>query len=597
MSARLDSIGGGIPSSGLRNVVTSLILLLATIVIYLPCFNFDFIYYDDIRILSEHPELYNGLAFWDSVKAIFTLLPREEPLILRDLSWLVDSWIFGFNNPHGYHLVNVFLHAGVVALCFLALLQVTRRYSVALLAAVCFLTLAIHVDPVAWIMGRKDMLVAFFGFLALICHSRAIDAESTLSRVGWTGVSLLALTLALFSKISAVVFPGFLLLLTLFQPALRGVDLPGSPFPVKRIPRALAGILPHLFICLLVSHWYSGVLHDFGAYDRGFPGTPLEHLVKVLVLNPLAWFQDLKLLVAPFDMSVLYTWPGSLTHFQTTHILFAVVVWIGLAGWAVWLLLNRRDLAFYLLTFFVLMFPYMNIHFIGIWVAPRYLYFPAFCVVAMLATWAVDFRQRKSRPLVLGAFSLIILFVAVNAWCQVATLPHWRNAETLWRQELAQPEPAPDAFYNLASYYYTTALQCTNSTERDLLFRKVENLVASARSRFDKPYVALQNLMLLNALVTIVRNDSPERQLSALLAAEQIGPSNDAVLWQLTLFYYRKALSLSDAVQRDQLARKAWGYYGRYRRVTYCTAGFAAKDQSIRAEFRSDFPNLTPALK
>ena len=579
-----------------RNLVTALVLLLAAFLLYLPSTNFSFINYDDVRILSEHPELYNHQTLWESVTAILTALPREEPLLLRDLSWAIDSQIFGFNNPHGYHFGNIILHAGVITLCFLALLQITRRYSVALLTSACFLSLAIHVDPVAWIMGRKELLVAFFGFLALIFHSRAIDAASLRSRYGWYGASLLALTLALFSKINAFIFPCALFLLAVLQPALRG-EAADSPFPWKRIPRALAGVLPHLLVSLFVSLWYSRMLHDFGAYDRGYAGTPLQHLGNLLVLNPLTWLKNLQLILAPWDMPVLPAWPGNIDHFKVSHIVAAMAVWLSLAATVVTLLIKRRDIAFYLLTFFILMLPYMNIHYTGIWVATRYLYFSSFCLVAIMATVTSDVWQRGGRPIAWATALLLIIFCSINGWCLMTTLPYWRNAETLWTQEVQRADATPDAYYNLASYYYTTALHSPSQAEREALLQKTETLIAQARPRFDKPYIALQNLMLLDALIAVVRNAPPEKRLATLQAAEQVGPCNDAILWQLMLFYYNRALPLSDVTQRHELARKALGYYTRYQSATYHGAGFIEKDRAIRKEFLSDFPSLADELK
>ena len=583
--------------TGPRNRVTVLALFAAAFLLYLPSANFEFIYYDDVRILASHPELYNGQTLQQSVMAILTQLPREEPLLLRDLSWALDSRIFGFTNPHGFHFINVLLHAGVISLCFLALLQITRRYAVAVLGAVGFLSLAIHVDPVAWIMGRKELLLALFGFLALICHSRALDARAPRARYGWYTASLLALTLALFSKISAVVFPGVLFLLALLQPALRGEEPSDGPFPWSRMPKALAGILPHLVVSLMVSHWYCGVLADFGAYDRGNAGAPLQQIATLLVLNPLAWLRDLRLLVAPWNMPVLLLWPGNLTHFELRHVAAAVAIWLTLITLIPVLLHKRRDLAFYSLSFFMLMLPYMNLHYTGIWVAPRYLYFASVCVVALLATVTVDSWRQGARPLAWITASLLLLFCSVNVWCQATALPTWRNAETLWTPELLRPEATPDTFYNLASYYYTTALSATNPVEREQLLQKTESLVARARPRFHKPYIALQNLMLLDALIAVVRNAPTEDRLAKLLAAEQLGPYNDAILWQLMLFYYNKALPLDPSPQRTESARTALAYYARYRTATYQAAGFPAKDRCIQAEFLSDFPPLKSDLK
>src|ERR1043166_5808456 len=102
-----------------RNLFTALFLALAAWLLYLPSIRYGFVYYDDIRILKDHPELYGQAHFSDNLRAIFlTCFPREEPLLLRDLSWALDSRIFGFGNPLGYHLGNVLLHGIVVALVF-----------------------------------------------------------------------------------------------------------------------------------------------------------------------------------------------------------------------------------------------------------------------------------------------------------------------------------------------------------------------------------------------------------------------------------------------------------------------------------------------
>lgn len=587
----------GIISPAMRNLTTSLMLMLAAFLIYLPCAQFEFVYYDDIRILADHPELYNGLSLGESAKAILSRFPREEPLLLRDLSWALDSHLFGFGNPHGFHFVNILLHAGVVALGFLTLLQMTRRYSIALASTLCFLSLAIHAEPVAWIMGRKDLLAALFGFLALLTHSHALDATSTRTRYGWYFASLLSVTLALFSKINAAVFPGVLFLLALFQPWLRGEPPPACAFPWNRVPRALAGILPHLLISLLVSHWYRGVLHEFGVLNRGYTATPLEHLVNLAVLNPLTWLREFQLLFTPWDLPFLHGWPGNLTHFQLHHVMTASAVWLGLAGLTLYFLAKRRDLAFYLLAFFVLMIPYMNIQYIGIWVANRYLYFSSFFLSALFTTLVVNASPRRATYSAgIGAI-LLILFCTANIWNLGNATAVWRNAETLWTREVQRPEATPDAFYSLASYYYTAAIHSTNQIERDALLDKTEALVAEARPRYDKPYLALQNIYLLDALIAMVRNAPPDRQLAALLEAEKMGPANDAILWQLTLFHHRKALSLSHDTERTETARQALGYYSRYRRATFKTDGFKAKDQSIRAEFLSDFPALAADLE
>src|ERR1039458_6577835 len=146
-----------------RSLLTGLLLAMAAWGMYLPSVRYGFVHYDDVRILLNHPELYGQTNFYADLRAIFvTSFPREEPLLLRDVSWALDSRIFGFGNAFGYHLGNVLLHGMVVAMMFAFLLGTTRRYGFALAVSIAWLALAIHTEPVAWIMGSKYILSALF---------------------------------------------------------------------------------------------------------------------------------------------------------------------------------------------------------------------------------------------------------------------------------------------------------------------------------------------------------------------------------------------------------------------------------------------------
>jgi hypothetical protein len=206
-----------------RNLLTGLLLMLAAWAMYWPSMQYGFVYYDDVRILRDHPELYGQAKLTDDLRAIFvTGLPREEPLLLRDVSWALDSRVFGFGNATGYHLGNVLLHGIVVALMFAFLLGTTRRYGFALAVAGGWLVLAIHTEPVAWIMGRKDILSALFMLLALCAQTRRLAAETLFPRAAWYGLTLLCFGCALLSKISVLTFPLVLLLHAIFLPYLNG---------------------------------------------------------------------------------------------------------------------------------------------------------------------------------------------------------------------------------------------------------------------------------------------------------------------------------------------------------------------------------------
>jgi protein O-mannosyl-transferase len=160
-------------------LVLAIVLFGASLILYAPSLGFGFIGYDEAAVLLGHPNLYGGDSLASSLREILVgYFPREEPLIVRDLTWLADSFLFGFGKPLGYHLGNVILNAVDVVLLFAFLLHATRRLAFAGLVAGLFCLLAIHVEPVCWAMGRKDLLAGFFTLLALLAQSMALREAS-----------------------------------------------------------------------------------------------------------------------------------------------------------------------------------------------------------------------------------------------------------------------------------------------------------------------------------------------------------------------------------------------------------------------------------
>jgi hypothetical protein len=581
-----------------RAWLTALALSAAAFVMYRDCAGYDVLGYDDRRILVNHPGLYHQPTLAASIRAIvFEHYPREEPLLVRDITWAIDSRLFGFDNPAGFHLGNVVLHAMVMAAFFLFVLQVTRRYAAALAAALAALTLAVHVEPVAWIMGRKDLLVSLFAFPAMMCLAALPAARGRVRRAGLYTASLCLHLLALFSKISAVVFPLVYALLLALLPHLSGQAGAADRLHGRRAGRALALVLPHLALSMLVYRWYGGVLKAFGLFERGYSATPLQHLRNLALINPLVFWRYLANLYLPRHLSLFANWPALDSTYGVRHVAVATATIAALVLGAVLLWRRRKDLLFFFLAFFVCMIPYLNLVYIGIWVANRYLYFSAFFLLAGLAAAAVPLLERRGArlPARLAAGALLAVGVAANLHCRADYLPRWRNDITLWTYEMALPDPSPDAFLNLASHYYTRGAAAGDGEERDACFAAASRIVTDALSRFRQP-ARRARLLFLEALMAIVRRAPAAERLAALQAVEKLDPQFDAVLWQLTVFYYKQALQQEDRAEKERLGRMALDAYRRYRRRTPRGTAFKARDASIRREFASDMPFLQPEL-
>ena len=204
-------------------------------------------------------------------------------------------------NPLGYHLGNVLLNAANVALLFLFLARATRRFGLSLAVAGVFAVLPVHVEPVSWVMGRKDTLSAFFVLAALLAQSYQLDEPDAHRRRQLYLATLLCTCLALVSKIAAM--PCFLLLALhrIFHPYLDGRRAPDAPFGVLRTLRdAIPPVLPHAVLTVAIVAWYQAAVAEYGVTGwRGRGPLDPQHLANVAAFTPLVIGSYLKSLAWP----------------------------------------------------------------------------------------------------------------------------------------------------------------------------------------------------------------------------------------------------------------------------------------------------------
>jgi len=569
----------------------------------LPATDYGFLNYDDWRVLVEHPELFAQPGLGESLRAIvIENHPREEPLLVRDLSWLLDSRIFGFHNPRGYHTVNVWLHGVAVAMLYLLILVLTRNAVAALLSGLCYLSLAIHVEPVTWVMGRKDLLAACFTFGVLLSQCRCMDSASRVGRAGWYGVTLLLLPLGLLSKISFMAVPGVMLLLGVLLPYVRGDRACPAPMEWKRVGRWLLLVAPHLAVTLAVVRWYKAQVTAFGVLDRFYHATALEHVRNLVLINPWVFLRYLENVFVPRRLALFYAWPSVTVPLTWWFVGGAVVTLLALGLGLLVLLLRRKDLLFFALAFLVLMVPYLNIVYVGIWVANRYLYAAIGFPVALLCVVAA---QHVGRPVRWKAAVVVTISVAMfcvgNLAMKLRYQRVWSDSETLWRYELAMPNPRVEPFENLARLYYLQAVQQPPGAAREALLKKSEDVIAGARANFGggggMPEPAfMYQLVYVEAIIGIVRGAPFEQRVAALERVTEMNPRFENSFWELMVMHYRRALETSQGEEKKRLARKALEYYRRYAAVRHLDGKFEERRRAMLAGFPRDFPSLASEL-
>src|SRR5476649_535742 len=158
-----------------RPRLMALLLALVTLVVYLPVARHDFLNYDDEDYVSGNRVVQDGLTL-GGVKWAFTTGHASNWHPVTWLSHMTDCELFKLN-AGAHHLVSVLFHCANAALLFILLLRLTEKTWPSAFVAALFAWHPLHVESVAWIAERKDVLSTLFGLLALIFYARYAEQQ------------------------------------------------------------------------------------------------------------------------------------------------------------------------------------------------------------------------------------------------------------------------------------------------------------------------------------------------------------------------------------------------------------------------------------
>ena len=195
-------------------------------VVYAHVGQFLFINFDDPNYVIGNPHVTTGLTL-DNVKWALTRPVDSNWLPLTLLSHMAVCDWFG-TQPGTHHWVNVVLHALSAVMLFVAFKRATRALWPSAFVAFIFALHPLHVESVAWIAERKDVLSTFFWFLALYAYVRYAE-QPTLRRYAWV---IALFSLGLMAKPMLVTFPFTLLLFDVWP--LRRAQFPRTL--VEKVP-------------------------------------------------------------------------------------------------------------------------------------------------------------------------------------------------------------------------------------------------------------------------------------------------------------------------------------------------------------------------
>jgi hypothetical protein len=208
-AARVDSANPPARAGGYNraDILICLALLVLTAAVYWPVGRFDFINYDDAEYVSENVRVQMGLTL-QNVGWAFQTFFYENWHPLTWLSYMLDYQLFGLN-PAAFHFVNLVFHACNALLLFAVFKRMTAARWPSAFVAALFALHPMHVESVAWVAERKDVLSAFFGLLTLWAYGRYTERP----RFGRYFLALLFFASGLMAKPMLVTLPFVLLLL------------------------------------------------------------------------------------------------------------------------------------------------------------------------------------------------------------------------------------------------------------------------------------------------------------------------------------------------------------------------------------------------
>ncbi|MEP4077361.1 tetratricopeptide repeat protein [Haloferula sp.] len=401
-----------------------LILVLLVLALYGRVIDFDFINYDDNVYFTENPQVQVGLTP-DSVRWSFGI---HGPSMWVPLTWLSHQTmvtLFG-NGPAPHHLLNLILHAANAVLLFVLLQRLTEARGRSFAVAILFAIHPIHVESVAWITERKDVLSLCFCLLALLAYERYARTNNW----RWFLWVILCHALAVMAKPLAVTLPCVMLLL--------------DAWPLHRWSKWRQVLLEKipLFLVTGVACWLTILCQQAASALGDAEQFPLSMRLANAVTSYATY---LRRLFWPHDLAVPYPYPSEIPPGVATAI--AVIIGLSLAA----LILRKRVPAFAVgwLWFLGSLVPMIGIvQAGGSKMADRYAYF-TFIGLYLAVVWLASALVRKLPalriPVTLTSCAWLALLLGLN----IRQVGYWRDSEHLFERAVAVTETPYLAHNNL----------------------------------------------------------------------------------------------------------------------------------------------------
>jgi len=392
----------------------------------------DFVNYDDPRYVYQNTRITNGLNI-AGIAWAFTHIHAENWHPLTTITHMLDCQLYGLR-AGGHHSTNVLLHTIGVILLFIVLRQMTGAFWQSAFVATVFAVHPLHVESVAWIAERKDVLSGVFFMLTLLAYLHYTRAPS----IGRYLTVALVVALGLMSKPMLVTLP-FVLLLLDYWPLGRFETHRSNTG--RRLLQLVLEKIPLIALSAVSS------IVTFLA-QRGAIGWTEQLPMSARISNALvAYVIYIRQMFWPARLAVFYPHPEN--RLPVLEISLAFIVLVGITAAA---FVFRKKAPYFMtgwLWYLGMLVPVIGLVQVG-WQghADRYTYLPQIGLY-IAVTWGVTDLTHSWRfqRMALGVAALIV--VGALSWRGRLQTSYWRDSETLFTHALAVTSNNDVALNNL----------------------------------------------------------------------------------------------------------------------------------------------------
>ncbi|MBL6967708.1 MAG: tetratricopeptide repeat protein [Desulfobacteraceae bacterium] len=504
-----------------HDIWVSIFIFISIIAVYWQVRNHDFVNFDDDRYVTDNYRIKSGLTA-ENITWAFTAFHVSNWHPLTWLSHMVDYQLFGLN-PGKHHIFSVMLHIANSLLLLYLLRRMTGSLWRSSIVAALFALHPVHVESVAWISERKDVLSTFFWMLCLFSYIGYVERPGVLRY----SFILLFFALGLMAKPMVITLP-FVFLLLDFWPLCRlqlGQEINTICHLKRKAPvsRLLLEKSP-LFLMTAASGVITFVAQSSGGAVQTFTSFPLP----VRIANALtSYLKYMEQTLWPTKMAVLYPHPHTVNGLKVAG---ASLLLMAISFLAVKTVRQYPFIIVGWLWFLGTLVPVIGLVQVGVQaMADRYTYIPLIGIFIIIA-WSIPGLLASKLNLKIPLASLLLLSIAVLALLTWKQVGYWKNSTTLFKHAIGVTKNNYISYSNLGQ-----AL-----AEQGRISEGIAHLYESLRIKPD--YAIAHN----NLGTALERQGRLKEAVKHYTAAVRIAPSLPAAHYNLGVVLHRQG-NIKDA--------------------------------------------------